>query len=188
VDTLAAKEYWTAFENSPELVVCFVPSDAVLAAALINQPGLYDHAQSRKVVLASPATLLAVLRATAYAWQQDALSSNAREVLRLGQELHARLGTMGKHVGAMGAALRRSVESYNQFVGALESRVMVTSRKMSELGVVSEDVPPVTAVDSAVRPMTQADLLADELVEGTPTRELVADDPAAGQRSRPRSA
>jgi len=188
VDTLAAKEYWTAFENSPELVVCFVPSDAVLAAALVSQPALYDHAMSRKVVLASPATLLAVLRATAYAWQQDALSSNAREVLRLGHELHARLGTMGKHVGAMGASLRRSVETYNQFVGTLESRVMVTSRKMSELGVVSDDVAPVLPVDSAIRPMTQADLLADELHEATPSRELLSEHSQETAHSRPRSA
>jgi len=188
VDTLAAKEYWTAFENSPELVVCFVPSDAVLAAALTNQPGLYDHAQSRKVVLASPATLLAVLRATAYAWQQDALSSNAREVLRLGHELHSRLGTLGKHVGTMGASLRRSVEAYNQFVGTLESRVMVTSRKMNELGVVSEEAPPVPSVDSAVRPMTQADLLADELDEATPSRELLPGNDSTTAHARPRSA
>jgi len=186
VDALAAKDYWSAFDRSPELVVCFVPSDAVLAAALTSQPGLYDHAQGRKVVLTSPATLLAVLRATAYAWQQDALSSNARQLLQLGTELHARLGTLGKHVGALGSSLRRSVETYNQFLGTLETRVMVTSRKMAELGVVADEVETVPPVEVAVRSMTQADLLAEELESGTPGRDLLAeeDQPAQGSESR----
>ncbi|MGB3829047.1 MAG: DNA recombination protein RmuC [Ornithinimicrobium sp.] len=175
VDTLVSKAYWSAFDNSPELVVCFVPSDAVLASALQTQPELYDHAQARKIVLASPATLLAVLRATAFAWQQEALNTNAQDVLRLGSELHTRLGTMGKHVNAMGASLRKSVETYNQFVGTMESRVMVTSRKMADLGVVAEPVAAISPVDSAVRPLTHADLLATELDDATPRRqEIVA--------------
>lgn len=178
VDTLAAKEYWSAFTTSPELVVCFVPSDAVLAAALRAAPDLYDHAQSRRVVLASPAILLAVLRATALAWQQDSLSANARELLRLGTDLHQRLATLGRHVTGMGSALRRSVESYNQLVGTLESRVMVTSRRMHELGLVEEPAPALEPLDAAPRPLTSAELLAGELEALTPAREeLVADDP-----------
>lgn len=175
VDTLVSKDYWSAFENSPELVVCFVPSDAVLASALQTQPDLYDHAQSRKIVLASPATLLAVLRATAFAWQQDSLNSNAAEVLRLGSELHTRLGVMGKHVTTMGASLRKSVDAYNLFVGTMESRVMVTSRKMADLGVAQEAPAAITPVDAAVRPMTHADLLAGELASATPTRDEIND-------------
>lgn len=185
VDTLVSKAYWSAFDNSPELVICFVPSDAVLAVALQTQPDLYDHAQSRKIVLASPATLLAVLRATAFAWQQDALNANAAQVLRLGTELHSRLATMGKHVTTMGSSLRKSVDSYNQMVGTMESRVMVTSRKMVELGVVEEAVPTIPAVDSAVRPLTHADLLSAELTEATPSRtDVDLPDVPATQSSR----
>ncbi len=185
VDTLVSKSYWSAFDNSPELVVCFVPSDAVLASALQTQPDLYDHAQARKIVLASPATLLAVLRATAFAWQQEALNSNAAEVLRLGSELHTRLGTMGKHINTMGSSLRKSVETYNQFVGTLESRVMVTSRKMADLEVVEEAAPALVTIESAPRPLTYADLLATELDSATPTREeLIAADEVSTSRHR----
>ncbi|WP_130014323.1 DNA recombination protein RmuC [Serinicoccus sediminis] len=169
VEALAAKEYWSAFTTSPELVVCFVPSDAVLAAALRAAPELYDHAQSRKVVLTSPATLLAVLRATALAWQQDALAGNARELLALGTELHQRLGTVGRHTRAMGTALRRSVETYNQLVGTLESRVMVTSRRMTELGLAESTHDPLPGLEVAPRP-TGEDWLATELELGTPAR------------------
>jgi len=175
VETLAGKDYWSAFATSPELVVCFVPSDAVLVAALRAEPDLYDHAQSRKVVLASPATLLAVLRATALAWQQDALTSNARELLALGSELHQRLGTVGRHLSAMGGALRRSVETYNQLVGTLESRVLVTARRMHDLGL-AETAPEVPApVEAAPRPLTSAELLAAELERGLPGRGPEAD-------------
>ncbi|WP_022926233.1 DNA recombination protein RmuC [Serinicoccus marinus] len=184
VDGLAAKDYWSAFATSPELVVCFVPSDAVLAAALRAAPDLYDHAQSRKVVLASPATLLAVLRATALAWQQDALAGNARELLALGSELHQRLGTVGRHTRAMGSALRRSVETYNQLVGTLESRVMVTSRRMSELGLAEAGPEPLPVLESAPRPVAE-DWLAVELEQGTPSRSEEQDAAAArGTRRR----
>lgn len=172
VDALAAKDYWSAFTSSPELVICFVPSDAVLAAALRAEPDLYDRAQARRVVLASPATLLAVLRATALAWQQDALTSNAQELLRLGAELHQRLGTVGRHLGSMGTALRRSVETYNQLVGTLESRVLVTARRMQELGLADQTAATPGPLEAAPRPLTSPELLADELARATPPRPL----------------
>ncbi|WP_298890220.1 DNA recombination protein RmuC [uncultured Serinicoccus sp.] len=184
VEALAAKDYWSAFTTSPELVICFVPSDAVLAAALRAAPDLYDHAQSRKVVLASPATLLAVLRATALAWQQDALAGNARELLALGTELHRRLGTVGRHTRAMGSALRRSVETYNQLVGTLESRVMVTSRRMSELGLVDSAHDPLSGLEVAPRP-TGEDWLATELEAATPSREELPAPTSDGGRHAP---
>lgn len=189
VEALAAKEYWSAFSTSPELVICFVPSDAVLAAGLRAAPDLYDHAQSRKVVLASPATLLAVLRATALAWQQDALAENARELLTLGTELHHRLGTVGKHMSSVGTSLRRSVESFNQLVGTMESRVMVTSRRMHELGLTESEHPPIVPVAVAPRP-TGPGWLAVELDQATPAREeLPAVEPGEeGERSRGRYA
>lgn len=188
VEALAGKAYWSAFTTSPEMVICFVPSDAVLAAALQAEPDLYDHAQSRKVVLASPATLLAVLRATAFAWQQDSLTVHAQEVLRLGGELHARLGSLGRHVSEMGGALRRSVETYNKMVGTLESRVMVTSRRMHDLGVVSTPTPGLNPVESTPRPLTQADLIQAEFDAVDPARDTWLEADRAGDSQGPRRA
>lgn len=173
VDQLAGKDYWSAFDHSPELVICFVPSDAVLAAALRAAPDLYDHAQGQRVVLASPGTLLAMLRATALAWQQDALTTHARELLQLGADLHRRLSTLGRHAAAMGAALRRSVETYNQLVGTLETRVMVTARRMHELDLAEEAPPVLQPVTTAPRPLTSPELLAAELDELTPSRDVL---------------
>lgn len=169
VDALAGKDYWSAFTTSPELVICFVPSDAVLAAALRGAPELYDHALSRRVVLASPAVLLAVLRATALAWQQDSLSTHARELLGLGTELYGRLSTLGRHLSSMGSSLRRSVESYNNLVGTLESRVLVTTRRMHELGLAEAPVAAPEPLEVAPRPLTSAELLADELDQVAPS-------------------
>ena len=160
VDALAAKRYWSAFTTTPEMVVCFVPTDAMLAAALSADPGLYDAAQARKVVLASPATLLAVLRSVAFAWRQDAVASNARELLRLGEELYERLGSVGKHLATMGGSLRRSVEGYNALVGALEGRVLVTARRMHDLGLADEPATPTPGVQVTPRPLTAAELIA----------------------------
>lgn len=183
VDALAGKAYWSAFTTTPELVICFVPSDAVLAAALQAAPDLYDHAQSRKVVLASPATLLALLRALAFAWQQDTLADNARELVRLGTELHQRLGTLGKHVTAMGSSLRRSVETYNAMIGTLESRVLVTSRALAEVGVTESAHPALEPVTTTTRPLTAPELLADELAEVADARAEI--DPAVTTPAQP---
>jgi len=159
VDALAAKAYWSAFTTTPEMVVCFVPGDSILAAAVSAEPGLFDHAMSRKVVLASPGTLLALLRTVAFTWQQDALTASARQLLELGNTLYARLGSLGTHTTKMGASLQKSVESYNALVGALESRVLVTARKMHDLGLVEATIPEVQPIEQAPRPLTAAELL-----------------------------
>ena len=114
-----------------------------------------------------PATLLAVLRTSAHAWQQDALTSNARELLVLGRELHERLATLGTHVTRMGSSLRRSVETYNAMVGTLESRVLVTSRKLHELDLAPEAVPAPPPVDLPTRPLTAAELIENTALENT---------------------
>lgn len=163
VDALAGKAYWSAFSRSPEVVVCFVPGEAILGAALADDPGLYEHALNRKVVLASPGTLFAVLRTIGAVWQQDALEQNARDLLALGQELHARLSTLGGHVSAMGQSLARSVENYNRFVGTLESRVFVTARRLRELGIAQQDEQPETLpLEAAPRTLSAPELLGDE--------------------------
>ena len=159
VDTLASKAYWSAFDTTPEMVVCFVPGEAILTAALAHDPALHEYAMSRRVVLASPATLLALLRTVAFAWQQDALTGNARELLAVGRELHDRLGALGSHAGAMGAALRRSVEAYNGFVGSLESRVLPTARRLHDLGLVERPLPTLGPVEASPRPLTAYELI-----------------------------
>lgn len=160
VDSLAAKAYWSAFEQSPQLVVCFVPADAMLAAALRQDPSLLDRAMSRKVVPASPSTLLALLRTSAAAWQQDSLARGARELLTLGQTLYDRLGTMSRHTARVGQSLTRSVEAYNAMVGTLESRVLVTARQMHALGL-AQDAPPeeLRAIETPARPLTAHELI-----------------------------
>lgn len=160
VESLASKRYWSAFTTSPEMVICFVPTDAMLAAALSADPGLYDAAQARKVVLASPATLLAVLRSVAFAWRQDALTTSARDLLRLGAELYDRIGTVGRHLTAMGGSLRRSVEGYNALVGTLEGRVLVTARRLHDLGLAERASARVAPVETTPRPLTAAELIA----------------------------
>jgi DNA recombination protein RmuC len=159
VTALAAKDYWTAFENSPEMVVCFVPSDAMLAAALSADPALHEDAMSRRVVLVGPGSLLALLRTVAFTWQQDALTAHAREVMTLGRDLYDRLGTLGSHTMRMGTALQRSVEAYNQMVGALESRVLVSARRMHEAGIVEQPLPSPQALESGPRVLTAMELI-----------------------------
>jgi len=160
VDSLATKAYWSAFTNTPEMVVCFVPGDAILAAALAADPALFEYAQARKVVLASPGTLFALLRTVAFTWQQDALTAHAQLLLKLGSELYTRLGTLGSHATRMGASLQKSVESYNALVGTLESRVIVTARRMHELGLAETPLPETGPVEIAPRPLTAAELIA----------------------------
>jgi DNA recombination protein RmuC len=161
VDALAAKEYWTAFDPSPELVVCFVPGEAFLAAACSADPALLEHAMARKVVLATPTTLLALLRTVALTWQTHALEGSAKELLALGRELYARLGTLGGGVGKLGRTLQRAVEDYNLVVGTLERRVLVTARRMHDLELVDGELPVLAALDDVPRPLTSPELLGE---------------------------
>ena len=177
VRALSDKEYWTAFATTPEMVVCFVPSEAMLAAALAADPSLHESALRSRVVLTSPGSLFALVRTVAFTWQQDALSANARELLTLGRELHARLGTLGRHVSDVGGSLTRSIEAYNRMVGALESRVLVTARRMRDLDLVTEDLPVLEAVGSGPRPLTALELL--EAVARQDHRPELLDEPGA---------
>ncbi|MDV3223178.1 DNA recombination protein RmuC [Intrasporangium sp.] len=186
VEALAGKAYWSAFTRSPEVVVCFVPGEAILGAALADDPGLYEHALGRKVVLASPGTLFAVLRTIGAVWQQDALEQNARDLLALGQDLHARLATLGGHVVSMGQSLARSVEGYNRFVGTLESRVLVTARRLHELGIAEQQHLSLDPLESTPRSLSAPELLDDEgrdiRDEAHLARERVVDRAEAQQR------
>jgi DNA recombination protein RmuC len=171
VDVLAARSYWAAFTPTPEMVVCFVPGDAILAAALQADPGLHEDAMAKRVVLASPATLLALLRTVSFTWQQDALSGNARELFEVGRELYSRLGTLGGHSAKLGRSLHRAVEDYNSMIGTLERRVLVTARKMQDLDLTDKPLDELSVVDATPRALTALELLED--------RGLVNGDPAA---------
>lgn len=157
-DALGAKTYWRAFEAAPEFVVMFLPSEAILSAALDAEPDLIEHAASRQVVLATPTTLIALLRTVAYAWTQETLAERARDIHLLGRDLHDRLGVMGAHLDKLGRSLSAAVAAYNQTVGSLESRVLVTARRFHDYAVGTElDSPrPVT---ESTRPLGAPELL-----------------------------
>ncbi|MFC5187347.1 DNA recombination protein RmuC [Actinomadura harenae] len=160
VDRLAAKAYWQAFSPAPEFVVLFVPGEAFLAPALDRDPALLEYAMRRRVHIATPTTLITMLRTASYAWQQEALSRNARAVFDLGKELYERLGTMGRHVDELGRSLTGAVRAYNRTVGSLETRVLVSARRLNDLGVVEDRLEAPTPVEDAPRPLSAAEFTA----------------------------
>ncbi|OXS84371.1 DNA recombination protein RmuC [Kocuria marina subsp. indica] len=163
VNTLGTKRYWSAEENSPELVMCFVPIESALAAALDADASLLEYAARNNVALVSPVSLLAALKAVAFSWRQATLTDNARELYRLSRELYDRMGAVGKHLADMGGSLRRSVDGYNKLVGSLESRVLPSARKIAELDPTSTgtDALDTKPVDSVPRPVTATEFVND---------------------------
>lgn len=169
VDQLAKKQYWSQFDPSPEFVVAFVPGDPLLAAAFEHDPTLIEHAMDSRVLLATPTTLIALLRTIAFGWQQEDLATNAREVQQLGAELYDRLRVMGGHLGRLHGALTKSVEAFNETVASLESRVLVTARRFPGLGVVgvgAQQLPDTQAVVATPR-LPQAPELGGEPEDGS---------------------
>jgi DNA recombination protein RmuC len=160
VDRLAAKAYWECFSPTPEFVVMFVPADAFLQAALEQEPALLEYAFERKVVIATPSNLIALLRTVGYAWRQEALAANAQRVFELGRELHSRLATMGGHLAKLGGQLESAVRAYNSTVASLESRVFVTARRFSELKVADEDLEPPGQISQVPRQVQAPELVA----------------------------
>ncbi len=138
VKQLASKSYQRQFDGAPDVVVMFIPGETFVAAAAEADPGLIEYAFQNKVLIASPTTLMALVKAIAYGWQQEKMARNAVEVQKSARELYDRLKTFGGHIDAVGRALARSVESYNKAVGSLESRVLPSARKFEALGAVSE--------------------------------------------------
>lgn len=176
VDRLAAKAYWTSLSPAPEFVVLFIPGEAFLAPALEHDPGLLEYAMARRVHIATPTTLVTMLRTAHYAWQQAALSENARAVFDLGRELYDRISGMGRHVDRLGRALTNAVSTYNQAVGSLESRVLVSARKLNQLGVVEAELEPPRPVEDTTRAISAAELVTPsgpELVTESPAGLLV---------------
>jgi DNA recombination protein RmuC len=165
VDALAKKEYWKRVDPSPEFVVAFIPGDPLLTAALEHEPGLMEYAVANHVLLATPTSLIALLRAVAYGWQQESLTENARQVQVLGAQLYERISILGEHMAAVGRNLSGAVTSYNRAVGSLEGRVLVTARRFVELGVVGagerEPTRP-SPVDTVTRPLQAPELVGTE--------------------------
>ncbi|MFD1114644.1 DNA recombination protein RmuC [Sphaerisporangium aureirubrum] len=170
VDRLASKMYWQAFTPTPEFVVLFIPGEAFLAPALERDPALLEYAMSRRVHIATPTTLITMLRTAQYAWQQAALSDNARAVFDLGKELYDRLGTMGRSLDTLGRTLGRAVATYNQTVGSLETRVLVTARKLNDLGVVNAPLPAPELIEDLPRPPSVPELVTDDPEDASPGR------------------
>jgi DNA recombination protein RmuC len=161
VDALAKKEYWKQVDPSPEFVVAFVPGDPLLTTALEHVPGLMEHAVANHVLLATPTSLIALLRAVAYGWQQDSMAESAREVQQLGAELYQRLSVLGGHFAGVGKGLNGAVAAYNKAVGSLEGRVLVTARRFADMGVIGtgeKDIAPSITVDAIPRALQSAEL------------------------------
>src|SRR4051794_16319511 len=164
VDALARKEYWAAVQPGPELVVLFVPGEAFLAPALEHDPALLDDALGKGVVVATPTTLLTLLRTVAFGWQQDSLAEGAREVVAAGRELHRRLGTLATRVDKLGRSLRRCVEDYNGTVGSFERSVVPAARRLSGLDAGTGAEPPrPQPLEAIPRPVTVDLPQADDL-------------------------
>ena len=175
IDALGAKSYWEHFTPSPEFVVCFVPADAFLDAALREDPALLERAFDQNVVVATPSTLVALLRTIAYTWRQEALAENAAEVHRLGRELYQRVSTMGGHIDKLGRSLNTAVGDYNKTVSSLESRVLVTARRMIDLEVVSpaDAIAPPSQITDTAR-SAQAPELAEQRLVALPKPRVPA--------------
>jgi DNA recombination protein RmuC len=172
---LSNKTYWAHFQPAPDLVIMFLPGETLLSAALQRDPGLLEFSLGRGVMLASPLTLMALLRAVAYGWQQEKVAKNAQEISDLGRQLYERIRVMAVHFEDVARGLTRSVESYNKAIGSLESRVLVTARRLKDKGVTApEELPDLETIDHTPRPLGAPELVGlfeDDPVDGVIVKE-----------------
>lgn len=174
VDALAKKTYWAGLASSPEFVICFLPSESLLASALDEDPALLDYAFTRRVALASPVNLWAVLKTVAFTWTQQDVSDEARTLFALGTELYERVGVLAGHANDLRRAIEKTVDSYNRFAGSLESRVLVTARKFPGIDETKLDaVAAPAALDATPRRWTAPEMI--ELDDITTTTDGAAD-------------
>jgi DNA recombination protein RmuC len=181
VDSLSSKAYWKQFERTPDFVVMFIPNEAMFSAALETDPSLIEYASARAVVLATPTTLIAMLKTVDYTWKQEAVAANARQVHEIGRELYERIGVVGSHLDRLGRSISGLVGTYNKTISSVESRMLVSARRMHELRVSDEQPPEAVVVKATTVPITAPELLDDdpptlidanhEVIEGPPGRE-----------------
>jgi DNA recombination protein RmuC len=155
---LARKDYPSQFERSLEFVVMFVPNESCLSAAFEHDGSLLDDAMASRILIASPVTLLAVLKAVGYGWQQVSIAKNAQQIADEGKTLYQRIAKLAEHIESLGTNLDRAVESYNDMVGSLEYRLLPSARRFEELGVETTDIPVLDQVDGSTRPLTAEEM------------------------------
>jgi DNA recombination protein RmuC len=160
LQNLSSKSYWDQFEPSPEFVILFIPGESFYSAALEQDPQLFEEGVNRRVILATPGTLIALLRAVAYGWRQEKIAENAQAISDLGKSLYERLVTLAKHFDDVGRNLERSVDAYNRTLGSLETRVLVSARKFKELGISGQgDILELAPIEKRAREVQSANLL-----------------------------
>lgn len=176
---LGAKRYFDQFENTPDFVVLFLPGETFFSAALQQNPGLIEEGVTQRVICASPTTLIALLRAVSYGWKQEEMAESARKVADLGKELYERLGKLAEHMAKTGTHLGRAVNAYNESVGSLESRVLVTARKFPELGVlVSQDMPETRPLEHSPRALSAPEAEEDHFEDETESETQAEEQPS----------
>jgi len=175
ITLLGSKAYWDQLEGSPEFVVLYIPLESLFSEALRHNPDLLEKSTQKKVILATPTTLMALLKAVDYGWKQEKLAHNAEEISAMGKELYDRLFKLADHFARLGTSLDRAVQSYNETVGSFEQRVFVQARRFKELGVpAKEDIPEITWIDRTSRQLQRSELVAKPELEKVEDEEIPA--------------